>query len=218
MKNVLLLFCMILWAAASAAQAETQPQLQTSTQSSADDLQSFSAALSEIEKLRGEFVQRQFGEDGSTLLETTGRFSLLRPGYFSWEILAPDNQIIIADPQFLWQHDRDLETVTRRPISDGVQMAPLQILDGNEAALRQGFEVVKGTGSSFTLTPLQQDVGFRQLTVHLQGGLISSMDMRDSLDQRVEIVFSSLDADSDLKPADFAFIPPPGADLFYYDQ
>ena len=40
----------------------------------------------------------------------------------------------------------------------------------------------------------------------------------DRLKQRVSVQFSDLDTTSALTPEDFAFQPPPDADLFFYDE
>jgi outer membrane lipoprotein-sorting protein len=44
------------------------------------------------------------------------------------------------------------------------------------------------------------------------------MEIEDNLDQTVVITFTDLDSESELSPTDFAFTPPAGADLFYYDE
>ena len=50
-------------------------------------------ALAPIKHLQGSFSQQQYGQDNLLLAESSGKFRLLRPGYFSWEILSPDNAI-----------------------------------------------------------------------------------------------------------------------------
>ena len=42
-----------------------------------------SAALQGIEQLQGSFVQRQYGQNDVLLVESSGTFRLLRPGYFA---------------------------------------------------------------------------------------------------------------------------------------
>ncbi len=176
------------------------------------------AELAALQYLQGDFSQRQLDEDGELLGESSGRFRLLRPGYFSWEILSPDSQLIIADPDSLWHYDRDLDTVTRRPVAGREEMSPLQVLGGNEDVLRERFEVSLEEGGSYLLTPLVGDPGFRRLSLQLDEGVIRGMDILDSLDQRVTIEFSNLDTETALSAEDFAFTPPEGADLFYHDQ
>ncbi len=185
---------------------------------SGTDVDRLLVAMEPIKQLQGRFEQRQYGDDNTLLAESSGRFRLLRPGYFSWEILSPDAQMIIAGPEFIWHHDRDLETVTRRPVTTNADMTPLQILGGDESALREKFQVVQTSAGAFQLTPLAAGVGFKQLTLFLDGERLTGMEIRDNLDQRVEIEFTELDSRSELGSVDFAFTPPPDADLFYYDE
>lgn len=183
--------------------------------SAADDLLE---RLTGIRQMQGNFLQRQFGRDDTLLSESRGSFRLLRPGYFAWDIVSPDSQLIIADPAYLWHYDRDLETVTRRPVAGREEMSPLQVLGGDEAVLRDRFEVRTAGPGSFVLTPAAGDPGFRQLTLQFKGSVVSAMDIIDRLDQRVQIEFEEVDTASPLQPKDFAFTPPEGVDLFYYDE
>lgn len=184
----------------------------------ADDVDALLAALAPVKHLQGSFTQQQYGQDKLLLAESSGKFRLLRPGYFAWEILSPDEQLIIADPQFIWQYDRDLETVTRRPVTTNAEMAPLQILGGDESALREKFQVVRKEDGAFVLTPTASGAGFKQLTLYLNKTQLTGMDIQDNLDQSVVIKFAELDSQSELSSADFAFTPPAGADLLYYDE
>jgi len=181
------------------------------------DVDELLASLAPIKHLQGSFSQQQYGQDNLLLAESSGKFRLLRPGYFSWEILNPDSQLIIAGPEFIWHYDRDLETVTRRPVTSNAEMTPLQILGGDESALREKFEVVRKAEGAFVLTPRSADVGFKELTLYLNKTQLTGMDIQDNLEQSVVIKFADLDSRSNLSSADFAFTPPTGADLFYYD-
>ncbi|MEH6634143.1 MAG: outer membrane lipoprotein chaperone LolA [Halioglobus sp.] len=183
-----------------------------------DPIDQLVVALQDLEQLQGQFLQRQYGQNDVLLVESRGSFKLLRPGYFSWEITAPDNQLIIASPAYVWHYDRDLETVTRRPVTDSAQMSPLQVLGGDDSVLRKRFNVEQLQRGDFTLTPRSDDVGFKQLTLHMQGTAIAGMDILDNLNQRVQISFDQLDDTSALSSEDFSFTPPDGVDLFYYDE
>jgi outer membrane lipoprotein carrier protein len=172
-------------------------------------------ALQPIERLQGEFQQRQYATDGDVVSESEGRFRLLRPGYFAWEIRAPDSQLIIANRDYLWHHDRDLETVTRRPVAGSEAMTPLQVLGGDGEALRRDYSVHRDEQQRFVLVPTGTGSGFRELALSLSGNTILGMEVRDNLNQRVVITFSALDTQTPMTAAEFDFAPPPGADLFY---
>jgi outer membrane lipoprotein carrier protein len=175
--------------------------------------------LAGFTQLQGKFTQRQYGEGDTLLAQSSGSFRLLRPGYFAWEIESPDRQLIIADPRYLWHYDRDLETVTRRPVSGREEMLPLQVLGGDETALRERFTVEQRDAGSFILTPVAGgDPGFKRLTLQFDAETIRGMEILDRLNQRVQIDFREVQTDRALTPADFAFTPPQGADVFYYDD
>ena len=61
-------------------------------------------------------------------------------------------------------------------------------------------------------------MGFKQLTLHLDKAQLSGMEILDNLNQRIEIKFTDLDAESALTGSDFDFVPPAGAFPLYYDE
>lgn len=185
---------------------------------SEDGVAALVAALNPVTHLQGSFQQRQLSQDGRLLAESSGRFRLLRPGYFAWEIQSPDDQLIIADPDFVWHHDRDLETVTRRPASLDGEGTPIQILGGDAATLRERFTVEHLEAGTYRVTPRSENAGFKDLTLTLDGSRLVGMEIRDNLDQAIVIEFTDLDSERKLAPSDFAFTPPAGADTFYYDE
>jgi outer membrane lipoprotein carrier protein len=176
------------------------------------------ARLQSFTQLQGRFEQHQQDAAGRDLGSSAGRFRVLRPGYFAWEITEPDNQLIIADPEYLWHHDRDLETVTRRPSSAGASASPLQVLGGDQSVLREKFHVEQSGEDSFTLEPLADNPGFLRLVVVFEGDQLRNMLILDNLNQQVSVDLSELDSATPLTPQDFAFTPPEGADVFYYDE
>ncbi len=178
--------------------------------------------LQKTTAIRGQFTQLQYDNNAVLLSESTGQFAMLRPGYFSWRIETPDSQLIIATPEFIWHHDIDLETATRRPVAKAGAMSPLQILGGKEELLRANYTVSKDEEGVFTLVPRSNSTGtspgFSSLSLNLDNGVLAGMDMIDALNQRVVIHFTQVEHDPPLSPEDFDFTPPTGVDLFYYDQ
>lgn len=205
MFKIILTLCLLTWGSLPAAQE----------QDATDDLL---ARLSEIGSLQGQFRQQQYDDKGEPVAESSGRFRLLRPGYFSWEIETPDSQLIVATPEYIWHHDRDLETVTRRPVNDSEQMSPLQVLGGDEALLRERFRVSKNTAGGFSLSPSGINPGFQLITVSFEDGVFAGLEISDNMNQRIVINFSEIDRVMQLSAEDFLFAPPDGSDLFYYDD
>ena len=200
------LICPITWGQASSAES-TNELIET---------------LDLTESLQGNFVQELYGADGVLQGTSSGTFKMLRPGYFLWDISSPDSQLILVTPQYLWHLDRDLETLTRRPVSDSAAMSPLQLLGGKEEFLQQGFDVRKMNDTLFSITPKQNEsatnAGFSSLDISLDKNVIAGMEVIDGLNQRIVITFQGVDKSSVLTEVDFDFTPPDGVDLFYYDE
>ncbi len=181
-----------------------------------------SQLMGQSSSLQGQFKQAQYDLAGEPMAHSSGSFKMLRPGYFSWEIELPDSQLILATPEFIWHHDRDLETVTRRPVNSSTAVSPLQILGGNEHILHSAFNVLKNSENVFTLTPnrdgKENSAGFSRLSLTFESGVLSAMEITDALNHRVMIHFAGVTNKPELSADDFGFIPPDGVDLFYYDQ
>ncbi len=183
----------------------------------ADDL---IARLAPFQSLSGDFRQAQYREGSDEPRVSTGSFQLLRPGYFTWDIESPESQLILATPAYVWQYDRDLDTVSRRPVGGEGEMSPLQVLGGDEAALRDDYSIsaeVGEGGADFELIPNSDGAGFRALILQFRGAELSGMRITDNLGQRIEVSFSAVVRNAGLSESDFSFTPPPEADLFYHD-
>lgn len=183
-----------------------------------DATAALASLLDALTTLQGEFNQRQYDENGVLLVASSGVFRLLRPGYFYWEIQAPDSQLVVADPQYVWHHDRDLETATRRPAHGQDDLAPLEILNADSAFLHSNFSVAEASAGSYTLTPTNPALAFNQVLLVFDGNVVQSMQIEDKLGQRVVVQFSKVVQNPALVVEDFAFTPPASADIFYYDQ
>jgi outer membrane lipoprotein carrier protein len=100
-----------------------------------------------------------------------------------------------------------------------VEASPLQILGGDESALRDQYAVTQDGADSFTLTPEGSGHSFRRLTVSFAGDTLRQMDIVDKLGQRVVVDFKQVDSQTPLDGGDFEFTPPAeGVDVFYYDR
>ncbi|TGD75284.1 outer membrane lipoprotein chaperone LolA [Mangrovimicrobium sediminis] len=174
--------------------------------------------LDALHTLAGQFSQSrlQAGPSGE-LSHSSGSFRLLRPSFFAWDIENPDSQLVITDGEYLWHYDRDLETVTRRPLRSEQTATPLQVLAGDRDALRERYTVSATGRGRFQLTPRGEDTAFRQLTLVFAEGQLAGMEILDNLGQQLLIEFSELSSPP-LTPEDFHFVPPEGVDLLYHER
>jgi chaperone LolA len=182
---------------------------------SADTLQDRLAAVT---SLAGHFQQTLLSGEGEVLEQSSGAFSLLRPGFLSWHILEPEEQWLLASGETLWHYDVELETATRRRIPAGNPTSPLTILGADSALLAQWYRVEQLSAERWQLLPSFDNAEFASVELGFAGGLPAEMLIRDNLGRSTVISLTELDAARSLSPAEFAFEPPAGIDIYSSDE
>ena len=107
--------------------------------------------LAGLETWSAGFTQSLVDTQGKTVGRESGKLLIVRPGKFRWES-APDSsgegeRLMIADGRNVWSLDRDLESVTVKPLTEALSQSPVMMLAGGAgcAELRAAF-VVQATG------------------------------------------------------------------------
>ena len=178
------------------------------------DAASLQQALGGLERLSGEFEQTLLSTDGEPLESSSGRFRLLRPAYFAWHILLPEEQLLIAAGPTFWHYDVELETVTRRSIDPGNPTSPLAILGGDSSLLERYYRITRLDEQRWALAPTFEDAEFAEVELTVVEGLPTEMRIRDRLGRTTVILLAALAPDTPLQPADFDFEPPAGVDIY----
>lgn len=144
----------------------------------------------------------------------TGRFAFARPGRFRWEVLRPDDQLILSDGKQVWFHDRDLDQVTVRPLGDLMGSSPAAILFGSDALERE-FALrdlgLRDGVSWIEASPLRRDAGFERILIGLRQGLPIAMEVNDSFGQTTRLNFESIRRDPQPDLTQFRFVAPPNS-------
>lgn len=184
---------------------------------SADDLAELRELLDPVQNLAGEFSQTIVDKSGKTLQQSTGKFSLKRPGYFYWESQEPFPQTIVGSPDKLWVYDPDLEQATVREQNLNDSRSPVAILTGDVDTLRNTFNVSKAPASphtEFVLRPKQAgEANYEQVAVVFQNEALQAIRFTDKLQQTTSVQFSGLTQNGPLDATLFEFVPPPGTDI-----
>lgn len=180
--------------------------------------QTLQAQLGNLGSLAGSFEQTLYSQAGEVLEQSSGSFSLLRPGYLSWHILEPDEQLLLAANETLWHYDVELETATRRRIPAGNPTSPLTILGGASDELESYYRVETLGENRWSLEPRFDDAEFARVELSFEQGLPVEMQILDNLGRRTRITLGNLDPAAELKPEDFAFDPPAGIDIYDSDE
>jgi outer membrane lipoprotein carrier protein len=147
---------------------------------------------------------------------STGTFTFARPGRFRWSYEKPFEQLIVGDGTKLWIYDRDLNQVITHQQEAALGQSPAALLSGDNA-LDRNFEVVdagKADGLEFVdATPRAPESGVERVRIGFRDNLPRVMELRDTFGNVTTLTFDSFERNVRLDPAQFAFVPPKGADV-----
>lgn len=192
------LACVLVWALSWPAQADAIA-----------DLQSF---LSQSQSLHARFKQVQ----AQRKKEVLGEFWLQKPQRFRWDYAPPSNQKIIADGQFLWVVDLDLNQVTQKNQTQALADSPASWLLGQHS-LSERF-VLKNMGESQGLVwvqalPKKSDQSLARLSIGLKDKKLMRLDIEDGLGQVTHLEFADWELNPKLAGSIFQYSPPEGTDV-----
>lgn len=190
----------------------------------ADGLQDLERFLKDVASARSSFTQvvtspQRAGESAARSKTSSGRFEFLRPNRFRFEYTKPFEQTIVADGETLWLFDVDLNQVTARRQQDVLGSTPAaliaagtdlgtlaEVFELKAAAPRDGMEWLEAR-------PRARDGQLQTVRVGFRQGQLAVLDIEDSLGQRSVLTFTDWQGNAPLKPEQFRFQPPPGADV-----
>ena len=184
------------------------------------DSQTLATLLDSMSSYRADFEQVVTSQFGEVLQTATGTMHLERPGRLRWQVDEPYPQLVVADGEYVWVYDPDLEQVTVQLFDETVRGTPMMFLT-DSAMLDENFQVrMKSTTEEsekrFALSP--RDPGstslFREMTLTFSTtGPLTGLDIVDDLDQRTAMVFRHAEVDAVLESGLFEFEVPAGVDV-----
>ena len=179
-------------------------------------IEQFRTFTSELDSLSAAFEQRVYGERGRLEETSTGTVKLKAPDLLRWNYREPFPQLIVADGDQVWIHDRELDQITVREQRDATAETPLAVLT-DPGDLEQHFEVDCGPAAGdmawLELRPRGDASDFRLVRIGMRAGALRRMVLEDKLGQVTEIDFSDVRRNPELDPAAFEFEPPDGVDV-----
>jgi outer membrane lipoprotein carrier protein len=181
----------------------------------ADDASDLVSRLSAYETAQGEFTQTLVDAKGELIQESSGTFSVKKPGRFYWETKTPFPQILVSNLVSIWLYDPDLEQVTIRPYKQSIDQSPALLLSGNVQEITTNYSIKKSDDLPlvFTLIPKTNTGTFTELQLVFDDAIILSMLLKDSLQQTTTFIFHQLKINDPIADTLFQFEPPPGVDV-----
>lgn len=174
--------------------------------------------LKSIKSIHSTF--RQWVQDAkqASLQDVTGTMWVQKPGQFRWDTNNPYPQSIIANGEFIWIYDEDLEQATQQKLDKHVGNTPALLLSGDPSKLADSFSISAYLYDDtkewrFDLKPKGEDSLFELLRVNFKNGKLLDMYLEDALGQTTKIEFSNIALNSAITESVFTFNPPASVDI-----
>jgi outer membrane lipoprotein carrier protein len=147
---------------------------------------------------------------------SSGTFTFARPGRFRWSYEKPFEQLIVGDGTKLWIYDRDLNQVITHKQDAALGASPAALLSGDNT-LDRNFDVVDAGGSDglefVEARPRAPESGVERVRIGFRDNLPRVMELRDTFGNVTTLTFDAFERNARLDLAQFAFVPPKGADV-----
>ena len=178
------------------------------------------AFVANVQDLKATFRQERFDEGGAPVEEpSTGQFVLLRPNRFRWHYAPPDEQIIVADGEWLWNYDVLIEQAERRPQSD-LAASPAMLLSGAET-LRASYDIAELPPADglrwLELRPIDPSADFVSARIGFRDAVPVIVELIDTVNDLTRVSFDDIELNTGLDADEFLFVPPEGVDVVGVD-
>lgn len=174
-------------------------------------LVSLSTALQGMHTMTAEFAQAVRDETGELLQQSHGHMAWQRPDHFKWSVIAPNQQLMVADGHWLWVYTPNLSQVTKQAFSNQAG-TPVALLAGSASGIDRQFYVSMRRESDtviYALQPKDAQAPFSDIELTIKKGTLTSMRFKDQLNQITTFRFSSVATGEVLPASLFEFSPPP---------
>lgn len=94
------------------------------------EAQNLKDKLAIFENINATFAQRVTSSEGKLLNESSGKLTISRPGKFYWQVLIPDEELIVSDGETIWYYSPFIEQVTLINFDDAINGTPFALLSG----------------------------------------------------------------------------------------
>lgn len=183
-----------------------------------DPVAELTSLLSNVRTMSADFKQVVINKNGVYLQEQTGKFQLKKPNLLRWQVLNPDQMLIVTDGSKIWHYDEDLAQVIiknfNQEISD-TKISKLLLGDSKEILANFDVNILENTDFlCFELTTKnsQPDDNFikAELSFDDKQQLVK-IKAYDQLSQETEFLFSNIKSSVDSNA--FKFIMPKDVDV-----
>jgi outer membrane lipoprotein carrier protein len=177
-----------------------------------DAKQQLQAKLALLATYQASFTQTVIDIENTLLQKATGRIVLKQPNKLYWELFEPNESVLLADGDNIWNIDSFLEQVVVYGADAALENNPLILLTNPDSSKWQEFDV-SHSDSQFIITPRELNGGIKTLRLLFKGDLLVELESQDAQQQKSLLLFGEIKQNHSLPPDTFIFVMPDGYEL-----
>lgn len=154
--------------------------------------------------------------NGRKTQQSSGHFSMQRPGQLRWAIQRPHQQLYVANGQTIWIYEPELKQATQKPQKKGLGGTAGLFLSNQPSLWVQRYKVLMskgGNNTSFELRAKTSKTPFSKVLITFNGDKLSEIHFWDQLGQNSIIRLNSVKVNQAISAAQFRFLPPKNTDV-----
>ncbi|MDT8386814.1 MAG: outer membrane lipoprotein chaperone LolA [Thiogranum sp.] len=172
--------------------------------------------FSDLDTFHANFTQRVVDTEGQQLQQSEGEVWMQRPGRFRWDYRTPYRQLIVADGEFIWTYDEDLEQATIKTVDEALSSTPAMLLSGFKplSEVMSSTELGETDGVLwYRLDPLQEDSAVEQVRIGFRQRQLRVIEVKDAFGNDTRISFENVEPNQPVDDQMFKLDLPPGTDI-----
>jgi outer membrane lipoprotein carrier protein len=111
------------------------------------DSELLQAKLAKVAVIQADFKQQVINPEGELIQESSGELIISRPGNFHWQVMQPDEELIVSNGKDIWLYSPFIEQVTIMKFVDAVAGTPFVLLSGANASQWKNFDVKRSANA-----------------------------------------------------------------------
>lgn len=166
------------------------------------------ALLNNMQQFRAAFAQSVVDAQQNVVHEAEGVLTMTRPNKLRWETTFPDETLLIADGEAVWNVDTFVEQVTILSQDNAIKDNPIMLLTSNDEDTWSMFSISQlddalasmsnnttaANLKSFQITPKSQDGQILTLTMTFNSSdALAALTMLDAQQQLSTLIFSDIE-------------------------
>lgn len=177
-----------------------------------DAKQQLKTKLALLATYQANFTQTVVDIENTLLQEATGRIVLQQPNKLYWELYEPNESVLLADGDNIWNIDPFLEQVVVNSADVALDNNPLILLTNPDSSQWDEFEVSQSE-NQFIITPHELNGGIESLRLVFNGDILVELESQDGQQQKSLLSFSQVKQNEPLPVDTFKFVMPDGYEL-----